>query len=62
VRVHFNEKGTLVISAEYNTEMVALKAWHSEYKPDSEEGGKSVIAFDWNTYNEVKRSGLLPHS
>lgn len=50
MKAEFNEQGALVISAENNTERVALKSWYASY----EDGDKSsVLAFEWDEYQLI---------
>lgn len=49
MKAEFNEQGALIVSAENNTERVALKSWYSEFNQGS---GKSTLAFDFDSYKK----------
>lgn len=56
MKTEFDDDGTLMIRAENNTEMVALKAWYADYH---EKSGKSVIGFEFDSHLKVQTNQAL---
>ena len=51
MKIYFNDEEELIVEAESNTEMVALKSWHSDFYKDGDSG---VIGFKFDEHLKVQ--------